>query len=829
MTEMRLRRTSVWWILACIAITSSGCTERQPWLSSHVVVIGVDGLSPDGIRNAATPHIDRLISTGASTFRARGVLPTVSSPNWASMINGAGPEQHGILSNAWRPDEYSISPTAQGLGSIFPSVFDLIAEASPRAVTASVYDWSGFGRLYNREAVTIDIDAAGPQATADSAAAVIKAKRPVFTFVHLDHVDHALHGHGHGTPAYYEAVSDADRLIGQVVASLDAVGIRDRTTVIVTSDHGGVGTGHGGESMAELEIPWIIQGPDIADSTTIATPVDTYDTAATVAAILGLDPPAAWIGRPVWEALENLAPPTPPVLTAVDIAHVVVVGVDALSPDGVHKAHSPVLKELIANGAYSFTARGVLTTSSSQNWASMIMGAGPEQHGITSNSWEPDSFSIAPTDQGPEALFPSIFSVLREAEPDARIVSIYDWGGFGRLFPNSVVDVSIDADSPEDAVAKARVQFLEEAPRLTFIHLDHVDYAGHIYGHGTDEFYASVTRADRLIGEVIEGLQEAGMADETLLIISSDHGGRGKGHGGASMQEIVIPWIAQGPGIIAGNNLTVPIDTYDTAATVLFALGIPQPQAWIGRPVVSAFSEFGGSEPNLRVYVPAPRIEPLASNALRMESPELTLSVDDPKAAIHYTVDGSTPTAASPMYSGGFQVEGNVLVQAVAVLDGHSSDVSEAKYRVIAPGATKNVTYAYYEGVWEVLPDFDSLVPVHTGHAYEIHLEGVENRREDHFGLVYYGRIRIETPGAYTFYSLSDDGTKVYVNGNEVVNNDGSHGALERSGRIELTPGVAEIKVEYFEDVGGEHLEIFYRGPGAARKLLSFESFIDEE
>src|SRR6516164_906642 len=94
----------------------------------HVVVIGVDGLSPEGIRRAKTPVLHRMMAEGASTLHARGVMPTVSSPNWASMIMGAGPEQHGVTSNDWKPGKGAISPTAVGPGGIFPTMFGLLRQ-----------------------------------------------------------------------------------------------------------------------------------------------------------------------------------------------------------------------------------------------------------------------------------------------------------------------------------------------------------------------------------------------------------------------------------------------------------------------------------------------------------------------------------------------------------------------------------------------------------------------------------------------------------------------------------------------------------------------------
>src|SRR5205809_8104130 len=99
------------------------------------------------------------------------------------------------------------------------------------------------------------------------------------------------------------------------------------------------------------------------------------------------------------------------------VKHMVVVGVDGLSPDSVLKAKSPVMRRLMKEGAWSLHARGVMPTSSSPNWASMIMGAGPEQHGVTSNDWQPDKFDIAPIATGSGGIFPTIFGVLREQQP----------------------------------------------------------------------------------------------------------------------------------------------------------------------------------------------------------------------------------------------------------------------------------------------------------------------------------------------------------------------------------------------------------------------------
>jgi arylsulfatase A-like enzyme len=136
------------------------------------------------------------------------------------------------------------------------------------------------------------------------AVAYLKRERPLFTFIHLDHVDRAGHKQGHGTPAYYAAVAEADRLLGELLEGMKDAGMDGRTILLITADHGGVGTKHGGMTMAEIEIPWILHGPGVARGRELVGPVNTYDTAATVAYIFGLKTPGAWIARPVLEAFD---------------------------------------------------------------------------------------------------------------------------------------------------------------------------------------------------------------------------------------------------------------------------------------------------------------------------------------------------------------------------------------------------------------------------------------------------------------------------------------------------------------------------------------------
>jgi predicted AlkP superfamily pyrophosphatase or phosphodiesterase len=286
-----------------------GQSHKPPGGIEHIIVIGIDGLSPDGVLHAKDPVMKRMISNGAVKRKVRTVLPSDSSPNWASMISGAGPEQHGVRDNDWERDKHSLPPVVSGQEGIFPTIFGVIHSARPGAEIGAVYNWSGFGRLFEKNAVNYDTTFSSADATVACFVRYLSEKKPVFSFVHMDHVDHAGHEFGHGSDAYYQAVSNADSLIGKILNTVEKSGMAGNTLIIVTADHGGKGRGHGGATPQEAEITTIYYGKGVKKGYEIRQPVYTYDLAATIAFCFGITPPYAWIGRPTKSAFEGFAEP----------------------------------------------------------------------------------------------------------------------------------------------------------------------------------------------------------------------------------------------------------------------------------------------------------------------------------------------------------------------------------------------------------------------------------------------------------------------------------------------------------------------------------------
>lgn len=268
----------------------------------HIVVIGCDGLGGYALPEADMPNVKQLMATGAWSLKARSVLPSSSAVNWASMLMGASPTMHGYTE--WGSQEPEIpSIVKHEKYHKFPTIFSVIRDQRPNAVTAAAYSWSGIGHLVEKEAITYVLPANDNEdVCVQNAVDVILKNKPLFTFVHFDEPDHTGHSQGHRTTAYYEILKKVDARIGQIMDAVKRAGIEEQTIIMVTADHGGIDKGHGGKSLDEVQVPWIMSGPGIKKNTELKSTIITYDTAATLAAILGLDQPQAWRGKAVVEA-----------------------------------------------------------------------------------------------------------------------------------------------------------------------------------------------------------------------------------------------------------------------------------------------------------------------------------------------------------------------------------------------------------------------------------------------------------------------------------------------------------------------------------------------
>ncbi|MDA0832914.1 MAG: PA14 domain-containing protein [Planctomycetota bacterium] len=132
---------------------------------------------------------------------------------------------------------------------------------------------------------------------------------------------------------------------------------------------------------------------------------------------------------------------------------------------------------------------------------------------------------------------------------------------------------------------------------------------------------------------------------------------------------------------------------------------------------------------------------------------------------------------------------------------------------------TPNVTWKYYEGNWNVLPNFDDLNPAAEGVAVGFDLSSAP--RKNQFGMRFSGYLHLVANGKYKFYLGSDDGSRLTINNQEIVNVDGTHPYQQKTQEQEFSEGIYPIVVDYFQGGGEWVVTAEYEGPGIPRQPLA--------
>lgn len=270
-------------------------------------------------------------------------------------------------------------------------------------------------------------------------------------------------------------------------------------------------------------------------------------------------------------------------------SRVLIVSFDGLRPDVALRADMPHVRALMARGSFTFWAHTTDVAITLPSHTSMLTGVTPAKHGIHWNGEDPNK--PPPEPQFP--LVPTLFQLARKQGKTTAVVAgkakfhVFDAPG--------ALDWKFIKEASDQQVADAAAAIVNEhQPQVLFVHFPDGDRIGHSVGWGTPEQVKAYTYADKALGRVLDALDKAGLTDKTLIIVSADHGGNGKTHGGPDPRSQHIPWIAAGPGVRQNYDLTrnqkLVVATYDTFATACSALGIPTPSGIDGKPVTEIFA-----------------------------------------------------------------------------------------------------------------------------------------------------------------------------------------------------------------------------------------------
>jgi len=258
-------------------------------LAERVLIISFDGLRPESIGKAPMTNLITLMENSATSLSAQTILPSSTLPSHASMLTGLCPAQHGVYWNDYVPEN------GYALGV---NVFDLAHAAGLR--TVMVVGKEKLRQIVRPESTDVFIFEEADSSISNMAVEEIRAGFDLM-FIHFPTGDVVGHEWGWGGGVQRYAFREEDRFLGQILAALDENGLRAGTLIIASADHGGYEHSHGGDLPQETTIPWIVSGPGVIPGPLTAF-IQTTDTAATAAYMLGLPLPPEWDGIPVYEA-----------------------------------------------------------------------------------------------------------------------------------------------------------------------------------------------------------------------------------------------------------------------------------------------------------------------------------------------------------------------------------------------------------------------------------------------------------------------------------------------------------------------------------------------
>ena len=181
----------------------------------------------------------------------------------------------------------------------------------------------------------------------------------------------------------------------------------------------------------------------------------------------------------------------------------------------------------------------------------------------------------------------------------------------------------------------------------------------------------------------------------------------------------------------------------------------------------------------------------------------------DPSVSIHYTTDGSIPTLESPKYDGNLVLtETTDLTLRVFRPTGKRSDIvkthfEKTEYSPATTAAPSNpgLKATWYDFKGKTCAEIAAAPVKKTYRVEDVTIpKGVKSFI---IGLTYKGYINIPEDGIYSFYLSSDDGSMLYIDGKQVIDNDGLHAPGEVTGQAALKQGYHPIEVQYFDHGGG--------------------------
>lgn len=253
-------------LLAALCISATGFSQS----AKKVLLIGIDGCRPDAQQVANTPNLDALRDNGTYSYDVMNDGITISGPGWGSLLTGVWPDKHGVTDN-----------TFVGFDFVnYPHLFRKIEEYDSDLNTVSVCQWSPINLFLAPFSVdeTVNVQDHSTYVEAEAIDQLTNGD-PDAIFLHFDDVDHAGHNSGFSpnNQDYLTAIETVDASIGGIMTALTSrpTYANEDWAIVVSTDHGGVGTSHGGTSFEHRNIFLFVSGDNIPNVEIVADSIET--------------------------------------------------------------------------------------------------------------------------------------------------------------------------------------------------------------------------------------------------------------------------------------------------------------------------------------------------------------------------------------------------------------------------------------------------------------------------------------------------------------------------------------------------------------------------
>ncbi|MDB5326503.1 MAG: type phosphodiesterase/nucleotide pyrophosphatase [Phycisphaerales bacterium] len=363
--------------------------------------------------------------------------------------------------------------------------------------------------------------------------------------------------------------------------------------------------------------------------------------------------------------------------TAPTNKRVLIISIDGCRPDLLLRGDTPTLHQLLDEGAYTFWAQTTAVSVTIPSHVSMLTGARPQVHQIEWNHDLPLAHPVYPA-------VPTLFEVAHNAGYTTGIVA--GKSKFDVFLKPGTMDVSwvpsTEVVSNREVLSHVLSVINAGPPQVLMVHLPETDKVGHAVGWATPQYMAALHKADSAIGTILGTLASKQLLENTMIIVTADHGGAGKTHGPDDPRCRNIPWICVGPGVRRGIDLTSiatdrTIRTEDTFATACQFLGIPVDPKLDGRPVLEVMDRSGQELLSDAVPVATPTAAPTAgSTSVAKASAQAKSTAGSAPVAVAVPVKVAkveTPAPASTQPTTA-PADANEPASPMATVNGHSTD-----------------------------------------------------------------------------------------------------------------------------------------------------------